>query len=46
MTPSINIRVTRKEKAELKRDQIIAYGKDDLIKNCTGSMHSTIESAG
>jgi ATP-dependent Clp protease adaptor protein ClpS len=37
---------TTKEHAELKRDQILAYGKDDLIKNCTGSMHSTIESAG
>jgi ATP-dependent Clp protease adaptor protein ClpS len=37
---------TTKEHAELKRDQIIAYGKDDLIRNCTGSMHSTIESAG
>src|SRR5262245_55952398 len=36
---------TTKEHAELKRDQIIAYGKDDLIKNCSGSMHSTIESA-
>lgn len=36
---------TTKEHAELKRDQILAYGKDDLIKNCTGSMHSTIESA-
>ena len=37
---------TTKEHAELKRDQIIAYGKDDLIRNCTGSMHSTIEAAG
>ncbi len=37
---------TTKEHAELKRDQIQAYGKDDLIRNCTGSMHSTIESAG
>jgi ATP-dependent Clp protease adaptor protein ClpS len=35
---------TTKEHAELKRDQILAYGKDDLIKNCTGSMHATIES--
>lgn len=35
---------TTKEHAELKRDQIIAYGKDELIKNCTGSMHATIES--
>jgi ATP-dependent Clp protease adaptor protein ClpS len=34
---------TTQEHAELKRDQIIAYGKDDLIKNCKGSMHSTIE---
>jgi ATP-dependent Clp protease adaptor protein ClpS len=37
---------TTKEHAELKRDQILAYGKDDQIKNCTGSMHSTIEAAG
>src|SRR5437763_11711672 len=36
---------TTKEHAELKRDQILAYGKDDLIRNCKGSMHSTIESA-
>jgi ATP-dependent Clp protease adaptor protein ClpS len=37
---------TTKEHAELKRDQILAYGKDDLIRNCKGSMHATIESAG
>jgi len=36
---------TTKEHAELKRDQIIAYGKDELMKNCKGSMHATIESA-
>lgn len=36
---------TTKEHAELKRDQIVAYGKDDLIRSCTGSMHATIESA-
>jgi ATP-dependent Clp protease adaptor protein ClpS len=36
---------TTKEHAELKRDQIIAYGKDALMKNCKGSMHATIESA-
>ena len=35
---------TTKEHAELKRDQILAYGKDDLIKQLHGSMHSTIES--
>jgi ATP-dependent Clp protease adaptor protein ClpS len=34
---------TTKEHAELKRDQILAYGKDDLIRNCKGSMHATIE---
>jgi ATP-dependent Clp protease adaptor protein ClpS len=36
---------TTKEHAELKRDQILAYGKDDLIRGCKGSMHATIESA-
>jgi ATP-dependent Clp protease adaptor protein ClpS len=34
---------TTREHAELKRDQIHAYGKDDHIKGCKGSMHSTIE---
>ena len=34
---------TTKEHAELKRDQIHAYGKDDLIDGCQGSMWSTIE---
>ena len=37
---------TTKEHAELKRDQIHAYGKDDNISNCKGSMHATIEPAG
>ena len=36
---------TTKEHAELKRDQILAYGKDDTIRGCKGSMHATIESA-
>jgi ATP-dependent Clp protease adaptor protein ClpS len=36
---------TTKEHAELKRDQILAYGKDELMKNCKGSMHATIEAA-
>jgi len=31
------------EVAELKRDQILAYGKDERIKKCTGSMWATIE---
>lgn len=34
---------TTKEHAELKRDQILAFGKDDLIERCKGSMSSTIE---
>jgi len=36
---------TTKEHAELKRDQILAYGKDELMRNCRGSMYATIESA-
>ena len=36
---------TTKEHAELKRDQIVAYGKDELMRNCKGSMHATIEEA-
>jgi len=34
---------TTKEHAELKRDQIHAYGKDGLIDECQGSMSATIE---
>jgi ATP-dependent Clp protease adaptor protein ClpS len=34
---------TTKEHAELKRDQIHAYGKDGEIENCEGSMWATIE---
>ena len=34
---------TTKEHAELKRDQIHAYGKDALIGRCAGSMSSSIE---
>lgn len=36
---------TTMEHAELKRDQIHAYGKDELIAGCKGSMSSTIEPA-
>ncbi|MCC6124479.1 MAG: ATP-dependent Clp protease adaptor ClpS [Pirellulales bacterium] len=36
---------TTREHAELKRDQIHAYGKDDLIAGCKGSMTATIEPA-
>jgi ATP-dependent Clp protease adaptor protein ClpS len=34
---------TTKEHAELKRDQIHAYGKDALIDGCQGSMWATLE---
>jgi ATP-dependent Clp protease adaptor protein ClpS len=36
---------TTREHAELKRDQIHAYGKDALIEQCKGSMWATIEAA-
>lgn len=36
---------THKEHAELKRDQILAYGKDPLIARCAGSMSAIIEPA-
>ena len=34
---------TTLEHAELKRDQIHAYGKDTLIKRCKGSMKASIQ---
>ena len=34
---------TTLEHAELKRDQIHAYGKDRLLSRCEGSMWATIE---
>ena len=34
---------TTKEHAELKRDQIHAYGKDPIIRSCKGSMSASIE---
>ncbi len=36
---------TSLERAELKRDQIHAYGPDPLIERCQGSMSATIEPA-
>ena len=36
---------TTKERAELKRDQILAYGKDWRIESCLGSMTACIEPA-
>jgi ATP-dependent Clp protease adaptor protein ClpS len=34
---------TTREHAELKRDQILAFGRDRLIQRCAGSMYATIE---
>lgn len=34
---------TTREHAELKRDQIHAYGKDNLVSECKGSMSASIE---
>ena len=36
---------THKEHAELKRDQILAYGPDKLMAGCKGSMTAVIEPA-
>jgi len=36
---------TALEHAELKRDQILAYGKDALIASCKGSMSASVEPA-
>ncbi len=34
---------TTREHAELKRDQIHSFGRDQLIQRCAGSMSATIE---
>ena len=36
------VTTTTKEHAELKRDQIRAYGRDSAIGHCQGSMSATI----
>lgn len=36
---------THKERAELKRDQILSYGADWRIPRCKGSMGAIIEPA-
>lgn len=36
---------TTMEHAELKRDQIKAFGRDQLVAHCQGSMAATIEPA-
>jgi ATP-dependent Clp protease adaptor protein ClpS len=42
-TGRVIVLTTTMEHAELKRDQIQAYGKDALIQRCKGSMYATIE---
>ncbi|MGW8256270.1 MAG: ATP-dependent Clp protease adaptor ClpS [Thermoguttaceae bacterium] len=42
-TGRVVVLTTTKEHAELKRDQIHAYGKDANISACKGSMKATIE---
>ncbi|MEK7866361.1 MAG: ATP-dependent Clp protease adaptor ClpS [Planctomycetota bacterium] len=44
-TGRVIVLTTGKEQAEFKRDQIHAYGKDDLIERCAGSMSAIIEQA-
>ena len=39
------VETTTLERAELKRDQIRAFGADPLLENSTGSMSATIEPA-
>ncbi len=41
----VAVLTTTREHAELKRDQIHAYGRDALIAGCKGSMKATIEPA-
>ena len=44
-TGRVIVATTHLEKAELKRDQIQAFGPDPLIPRCKGSMSATIEPA-
>ena len=39
------VETTTLERAELKRDQIRAFGRDPLLETSTGSMSATIEPA-
>ena len=43
MQGRVVVLTTTREHAELKRDQIHAYGKDVLIAGCKGSMSASIE---
>jgi len=42
-TGRVIVLTTTREHAELKRDQIHAYGKDAMISQCQGSMWATVE---
>jgi ATP-dependent Clp protease adaptor protein ClpS len=42
-TGRVIVDTTTKERAELKRDQIHAYGADWRLERCKGSMRATIE---
>ena len=44
-TGRVIVATTSKERAELKRDQIHAYGPDPGIPRCKGSMSAVIEPA-
>ena len=44
-TGRVIVDTTTKERAELKRDQIHAYGADWRLERCRGSMRATIEPA-
>jgi len=44
-TGRVIVDTTTKERAELKRDQIHAYGRDWRLERCTGSMSASIEPA-
>ena len=45
LTGRVIVDTTSKERAELKRDQIHAFGPDPSIPRCKGSMSSVIEPA-
>ena len=44
-TGRVVVMTTNLEQAELKRDQVHAFGPDPLIPRCKGSMSATIEPA-
>ena len=44
-TGRVIVMTTTMEHAELKRDQIHAFGPDPLLKRCKGSMSAMIEPA-